>query len=491
MDRSSYFTESYARLTRACSKDHFLAFLVLILSIQLLLRFSVSLHGYSGEKNPPRFGDYEAQRHWMEITTALDINSWYRQTEVNDLQWWGLDYPPLTAYHSWLCGKISAWFEPASMVPVASRGYETPTHRVFMRSTAIVSELLIYITGLYYFVKTRYPKDQLGLFFIMLLQPPLMIIDHGHFQYNAVSLGFVLWGIAFLCNDRDLLGSIAFSLALNYKQMALYFAPAFFFYLIGKSIHKHTKFGVILHIGQIGTVVIATFVICWLPFILEGKDGVLTVLGRIFPLHRGLYEDKVANFWCSVAPVIKFKELFAVPFLVKLCAGTTLSMLLPSCFNVLRNPTHLNFIWTCLICSFSFFLFSFHVHEKSILFPMLPLTLLIPEIPQWALWLTLVSNFSMFPLIIQDGTVIPYIFCSIAFLIVGLFALRTHNTLTLLGVTCMVGIHLIHLFMTPPARLPHLFIICFTTFAFVNFAIFFIYANWTQWRTKLDKQKVE
>jgi hypothetical protein len=47
-------------------------------------------------------GDFEAQRHWMEITTHLPITKWY----LYDLQYWGLDYPPLTAYHSWLLGKM-------------------------------------------------------------------------------------------------------------------------------------------------------------------------------------------------------------------------------------------------------------------------------------------------------------------------------------------------------------------------------------------------
>lgn len=38
----------------------------------------------------------------MEITIHLPINRWY----FYDLQYWGLDYPPLTAYHSWLLGKL-------------------------------------------------------------------------------------------------------------------------------------------------------------------------------------------------------------------------------------------------------------------------------------------------------------------------------------------------------------------------------------------------
>lgn len=55
-----------------------------------------------GYGTPPMFGDYEAQRHWMELTVHLPVQQWYRY----DLQYWGLDYPPLTAYVSWMCGKM-------------------------------------------------------------------------------------------------------------------------------------------------------------------------------------------------------------------------------------------------------------------------------------------------------------------------------------------------------------------------------------------------
>lgn len=55
-----------------------------------------------GQNNPPMYGDYEAQRHFMEVTFQLPVSQWYRY----DLQYWGLDYPPLTAYHSYLLGAM-------------------------------------------------------------------------------------------------------------------------------------------------------------------------------------------------------------------------------------------------------------------------------------------------------------------------------------------------------------------------------------------------
>lgn len=41
--------------------------------------------------------------------------------------------------------------------------------------------------------------------------------------------------MALVLRDEDLLGSFFFCLSLNYKQMSLYYAPTFFFYLLGKN----------------------------------------------------------------------------------------------------------------------------------------------------------------------------------------------------------------------------------------------------------------
>lgn len=58
--------------------------------------------GKLGMAAPPMHGDFEAQRHWMEITKHLPVREWY----WHELEWWGLDYPPLTAYHSWVLGVM-------------------------------------------------------------------------------------------------------------------------------------------------------------------------------------------------------------------------------------------------------------------------------------------------------------------------------------------------------------------------------------------------
>lgn len=77
-----------------------------IILVAIFFRLLVALHSYSGMGVPPVFGDFEAQRHWMEITINVPLKDWYRNTGTNDLKYWGLDYPPLSAYWAYLTGYL-------------------------------------------------------------------------------------------------------------------------------------------------------------------------------------------------------------------------------------------------------------------------------------------------------------------------------------------------------------------------------------------------
>lgn len=74
----------------------------------------------------------------------------------------------------------------------------------------------------------------------MLLQPALLLIDHAHFQYNGISLGLTAAAAAAIACDLQLLGSALYCLALNHKQMSLFYAPAFFGHLLGRSLQQPT-----------------------------------------------------------------------------------------------------------------------------------------------------------------------------------------------------------------------------------------------------------
>lgn len=57
---------------------------------------------------------------------------------------------------------------------------------------------------------------------------------------------------------------------------------------------------------KLGTVVILTFAVLWIPW-LGSVQSFLQVLHRIFPLARGVFEDKVSNVWCIVNVVVPLR----------------------------------------------------------------------------------------------------------------------------------------------------------------------------------------
>uniref|UniRef100_A0A8C1IE75 Alpha-1,3-glucosyltransferase n=1 Tax=Cyprinus carpio TaxID=7962 RepID=A0A8C1IE75_CYPCA len=279
----------------------------------LTARWAVSFHSYSGAGKPPMFGDYEAQRHWQEVTYNLPVHEWYFNTTNNDLNYWGLDYPPLTAYHSLVCAYVAKLLNPEWVELYASRGYESHSHKLFMRATVLFTDILIYIPAVllycFYFCDGS-SKQKVATAFCILLYPGLILIDYGHFQYNSVSLGLALWGILGLGLGWDLFGSLAFTLALNYKQMELYHSLPFFCYLLGKCIKQGLTWRGFFHLFKISMTVLVTFALCWMPFLSDPKQP-LQVLHRLFPVGRGLFEDKVANTWCSLNVLIKIKTLLS------------------------------------------------------------------------------------------------------------------------------------------------------------------------------------
>lgn len=131
LDESLEEREMDKRMTE--KEDNMLsAVLFLCISVfALLVRVAVSLHPYSGAGNPPKYGDFEAQRHWMEITLGLPPKEWYHNSTVNDLSYWGLDYPPLTAYQSYVHGLLLRYFHPDSVSLYTSRGHESYLGCVF------------------------------------------------------------------------------------------------------------------------------------------------------------------------------------------------------------------------------------------------------------------------------------------------------------------------------------------------------------------------
>lgn len=415
--------------------------------IAILLRISTSLHPHSGEATPPMYGDYEAQRHWMEVTTNIPLKQWYFNTTDNNLEYWGLDYPPLTAYHMYVCGQFANLINENFTKLHDSRGYESEIHKLFMRITVIIGDVLFYVPALIWYFqvnsnvseseaikrvksKSSTSTKQLNVSLSTLLAlfyPGIILIDHGHFQYNSISLGFLILATTFLLKENNLLATVLFCLALNYKQMELYHALPFFFYLLSSCIPKpgQSYLSGILNLCKIGLTVIFTFAAIWVPFLTD-FDVILQVLHRQFPIARGVFEDKVANIWCTLNVLFKFKIRFDNYQMVRICLFSTLAFLFPSCCDLFLHPSKKKFVLALINSSLAFFLFSFQVHEKSILLVAIPVILHFPHDPFVCFWFLYISVFSMLPLFIKDELIIAF-FALLGFYFV-VFRVSIENT---------------------------------------------------------------
>ncbi|KAL4236842.1 Glucosyltransferase-like protein [Mactra antiquata] len=470
-------------------------------SFALLIRWSVSFFDYSGAGKTPMYGDYEAQRHWQEITVNLPVKEWYVNSTNNDLMYWGLDYPPLTAYHSFLCGIVAKYINPDWVALNTSRGYESYQHKLFMRYTVFLADILIYIPAVLWIFNSRKQSSNDSYSFIKcilltLLYPGLILIDYGHFQYNCISLGFTIMAVASLANCHDVIGSILFCLALNYKQMELYHAIPFFCFLLGSCL-RDIKHGGFFRLIKIGFGVIVTFGICWAPF-LYSIESTQQVVHRLFPFARGIFEDKVSNVWCALSVVIKWKQVFTRDRILLMCLGSTLIGVLPSSIDLLFRPSFKKFRYSLVNCSMAFFLFSFQVHEKSILIPAISVCLLLPDHPFWCFWFLQISTFSMLPLLIKDGLLIPYISLMIIYGMLyynfnpgnnvdtrqksdsTLWIYITERLMFCISTVGVVILTLATVLVPPPERLPDLFPLVISVYSCGHFILFTLYFHYCQ-----------
>ncbi|KAK0159936.1 hypothetical protein PV328_007395 [Microctonus aethiopoides] len=330
----------------------------LIIGIALFLRCCIIHHPYSGENIPPMYGDYEAQRHWQEITINLPMENWYKNTSDNNLEYWGLDYPPLTAYHSYVIGKIANKINPKFIELYKSRGYESNEHKLFMRMSVMISDFFLYIIPMilfYWNIASSVPEknsknSEKKLTFCLnnfekfcitaLIYPGIILIDHGHFQYNCVSLGLFLFSCIAINRGNFSIASFFFVLALNYKQMELYHALSFFSYILGKCLfdnrEKKSFFSSLKLFLSVSFTVLLTFIVVWAPFWVKNSTVIFDIVERLFPIKRGIFEDKVANVWCLINIFIKLRNYYSNIELAKICLFTTTLSILPSSIDLLE-----------------------------------------------------------------------------------------------------------------------------------------------------------
>jgi alpha-1,3-glucosyltransferase len=338
-----------------------------VLFLALLCRLALFHAPHSGQATPPMFGDYEAQRHWMDVTLHVPLINWYRNASGNNLQYWGLDYPPGAAFLARAIGEVAERWVPALVAPT-SFGHETSLGKAFMRLSVIAADAFFLVPGIVAAAIAVVPPHgsssgdggstslilhrRLAIAALVLTHPALVLIDHGHFQYNGVGLGLVL-GAAAALESAPLIAAVIFTAALQMKQTMLYYAPVFFALLLAKALSGGfaailgtkpssllSSSGVARHatsaaaaagIAALAVAVIATTALFWAPFCIAGshsgggggggvgvvageKGGVTgcisalnAIASRLVPLDRGLFEDKVGNLWCAFEPLLRVR----------------------------------------------------------------------------------------------------------------------------------------------------------------------------------------
>jgi alpha-1,3-glucosyltransferase len=431
---------------------------------------------------------------------------------------------------------------PAWFALDVSRGSEEELLKVYMRATVLISEFLIYIPALVVFNRKFSRQQGISIWessialMAILMQPATILIDHGHFQYNTVMLGFVLASTSSMIANRILWGCVFFVAALCYKQMSLYYAPAVFAYLLG--VCALPRFNA-QRLSVVAMITAVSFFVMFSPLLLgalyDNKrniqptpdfdpsslppllSGVVNFLDpkswyypptlqivqsihRIFPFARGLYEDKVANIWCALNTVHKL-NVYPKAMAQRVSLFATISFILPACMTISIFPRRELLPWAMASSAWGFFLCSFQVHEKSVLLPLLPMTVLLgsdsglkPEIRAWVGWANMLGTWTLFPLLKRDELRVPYFVVSLlwAFLLglppasLSLYfgSLQGNSHLTIFSklvhlcfYAAMIIWHFLEAFVEPPEGKPDLWVVINVVIGAAGFGICFLWCS--------------
>jgi alpha-1,3-glucosyltransferase len=417
-----------------------------------------------------------------------------------------------------------------------------------MRASVIVSEYLVYVPAIIIFLRHYTRAHGVGTtsasvaLVAILMQPSTILVDHGHFQYNTVMLGFVVATLSSLYAGRLLWACVFFVAAIGFKQMALYYSPVIFAYLLGSCLAPHLRPGRLL---SISVITLLAFTILFAPLLIGAlydekrnitlpehpdppllqrvpvrlnTDSFLHVvllqttqtIHRCFPFARGVFEDKVANFWCTLNTFYKLRNLEGIADLSRISLYLTLISVLAPLLIIGAIPRKSLLPYALASSAWGFFLFSFQVHEKSVLLPLLPMTLLLgskdglsKEYRAWIGWANLLGAWTMYPLLKRDELRTPYVVVSLLWAyLLGLpptsvsayYDPKNENVMgrarppddlhTMTKIlhfqyyVLMAFWHLLEAFAEPPEGKPDLWVVVNACFGAVGFGICYLWCTW-------------
>ena len=141
---------------------------------------------------------------------------------------------------------------------------------------------------------------------------------------------------------------------------------------------------------------------------------------------------------------------------------------------------------------------SHKVHEKGILIPLAPLSLLALDAPDFVTWFSIVAAWSLWPLLVTDRLCEAYACCLVIFLCINAMTrpvqlsgevtfLRSNfaSFAALLSLLGMVFLHLAEWTVVPPSHLPDLFPVLWALLGCICFGISYLATIWAM-ITKCD-----
>ena len=129
--------------------------------------------------------------------------------------------------------------------------------------------------------------------------------------------GLVLWAVYFMLKRSFTYAVLFMVLAVNFKQMALYFAIPFGVFTVallfkGFKLNSNSELQIFSKLFWLVVVFVVSNLALWLPLIYHDPySGTANIFARIFPIRRGIFEDKVASFWCVLHNFYKVNTIFS------------------------------------------------------------------------------------------------------------------------------------------------------------------------------------
>jgi len=300
-----------------------------------------------------------------------------------------------------MLSHVAQYFDPAMLV-VQNLEYASANTILFQRLSVMATDV-VFISAAYMLARDITMKHGrrrgLVLFFLLVCNAGLLLVDHIHFQYNGVLMGLLMWSVYFMHRGWDWLSGVVFTVLFNMKHLFVYLGPVYFVQISRHWCAGNGAVGWTRFVAMGVTVVLITWASLG-PWIMMGQA--LQLAARMFPFGRGLTHAYWAgNFWAlyvgadkvlghlvpgAAAPhgegvdvasgQVGVARLHVLPHIEPEVAFlAVMAALVPAAISLWRSPQPQRFACAVAYTCLSSFWFGYHVHEKAVITAIIPLAI--------------------------------------------------------------------------------------------------------------------